>query len=414
MSPEGIFISVIISASVIAGFILNMTAEILNVSILETQPPEAFKGFYDEEKYAKSQEYLKACTTFGWVTASMDTVLFFLFWFCKGFALLDLWARSLGFGTVMTGLVYMGVLVLMKGLISLPFSIYATFGIEARFGFNKTTPLLFIKDLAKTVIIGTLIGGILMGAILIFLETYGSWAWVICWAVSTAFSLTLQYVVPTWIMPLFNKFTPLDEGPLKETIMAYAHAIDFPLKNIFVMDGSKRSTKANAFFTGFGKNRRIVLFDTLIEQYSIQELLAIIAHEMGHYKKRHIPKRLIIGILQMGVIFYLISLFITYQGLFDAFFMETPSIYAGLIFFGLLFSPIDMVISVIMQHISRKDEVEADRFAVESSGDKEAMMTALKKLSVQNLSNLRPHPFYVWLNYSHPPILERLKAIEAH
>ncbi len=413
MSSQGVLVSIILLASVIIGFILNTIAEILNLSALDTQLPDAFKGHYDEEKYKKSQDYLKACTTFGWITTGIDLIIFLLFWFCKGFALLDIWVRSLEFGAVMTGLIYMGTLILLKGIISLPFSIYATFGIEARFGFNKTTPSLFIKDLIKSVTIGTIIGGILLGGILLFLETAGPWAWLICWAISTTFALILQYIVPTWIMPLFNKFTPLEEGARKETIVSYANTIDFPLRHIFVMDGSKRSTKANAFFTGFGKNRRIVLFDTLIKNYTPHELLAVIAHEMGHYKKKHIPRRLAIGILQMGVIFYLISIFITYQGLFDAFFMESPSIYAGLIFFSLLFSPVDMVISIIMQHFSRTDEYEADRFAVETSGEKAAMVTALKKLSVQNLSNLRPHPFYVWLNYSHPPILERLKAIEA-
>jgi len=234
-----------------------------------------------------------------------------------------------------------------------------------------------------------------------------------CWGGSTIFLLVVHYVVPTWILPLFNKFTPLEDGELKKAITAYATSINFSLDNIFVMDGSKRSTKSNAYFTGFGKNRRIVLFDTLIKEHNVNELVAILAHEMGHFKRKHIMKRIAAGILQMGFIFFLLSIFISHKGLFDAFFMDQHSIYAGLIFFGMLYSPIDLFISMIMQAMSRNDEYEADRFAVNTTPDKEAMVNALKKLSVHNLSNLFPHPFYVFLNYSHPPVLERIKAIRS-
>ncbi len=413
MSFQGMLIIFIILSTLTIDFILNTTAELLNLANIKSNLPEEFSGYYNQDKYEKSQKYLKVCTKFGFITAGTDLLLFLLFWFCKGFALLDIWVRSWGwgFGTVSTGLAYMGILILLKGIISLPFSIYSTFVIEEQFGFNKTTPSLFIKDLIKSLLISTLLGFILMGAILAFLEYAGAWAWLICWGVSTLFILAVQYIVPTWIMPLFNKFTPLEEGDLKQAILSYASAIQFPVSNIFVMDGSKRSTKANAFFTGFGKNRRIALYDTLIKEHSTEELLAVIAHEMGHYKKKHIQKRMVTGILQMGFIFFLISIFISYQGLFDAFFMAEASIYAGLIFFSMLFSPIGMISSVVMQHFSRKDEYEADQFAVKTTGEKNSMISALKKLSVQNLSNLSPHPFYVFLNYSHPPVLERLKAI---
>jgi len=212
-------------------------------------------------------------------------------------------------------------------------------------------------------------------------------------------------------MPLFNKFEPLEDGELKTAIISYADAVNFPLKNVFVMDGSKRSGKSNAFFTGFGKNKRIALFDTLIAQHTVSELVAVLAHEIGHYKKKHILKSLIIGIVHTGVMFFLLSLFISYQGLFDAFYMDQQSVYAGLIFFGMLYSPIEFFLGIFLQMRSRKNEYEADRFAVETTKDSESMTNALKKLSAHNLSNLVPHPFYVFMNYSHPPVLERIKAI---
>ncbi|SLM27899.1 Endopeptidase family protein [Desulfamplus magnetovallimortis] len=411
MSFEGTLITAIILTTLLFELILNITAEYLNIAKITPNLPDEFNDYYDQERYEKSQEYLRVCTKFGFITTMTDLLFFLCFWFLKGFDVVDTVVRNLGQGPVVTGLAYIGTLLILKGIISLPFSIYSTFVIEERFGFNKTTPLLFIKDLVKSIVISAILGSIIIGAILAFLESAGEWAWIICWGVSTIFILAVQYIVPTWIMPLFNKFTPLEEGELKHAILNYADNVGFPVSNIFVMDGSKRSTKANAFFTGFGKNRRIALFDTLIENYSTEELLAIIAHEIGHYKKKHIQKRMITGILQMGVIFFLISVFISYQGLFDAFFMTETSIYAGLIFFSMLFSPIDMIISVIMQFLSRKDEYEADRFAVKTTGLGTPMKSALKKLSVQNLSNLNPHPFYVFLNYSHPPIMNRLKAI---
>jgi len=222
----------------------------------------------------------------------------------------------------------------------------------------------------------------------------------------------MQYIAPTWIMPLFNRFDPLPEGELRQSILAYAQEIDFQLDNIFVMDGSRRSSKSNAFFTGFGKNRRIVLFDTLIENHTVDELVAVLAHEMGHFKKKHILKNMAIGIIQSGLMFYILSLFISYPGLFEAFFVDQVSVYAGLIFFGVIYAPLDGLLALALKALSRRHEYEADRFAVKTSGKPSAMAGALKKLSVHNLSNLQPHPFYVFLHYSHPPVLKRIEAIE--
>ncbi len=412
-STQGSIIFVIILSSVLIDFIIGVAADYLNLGSIEKSVPSDFKSYYDQDKYEKSQEYLRVCTRFGLITSSFNLAVFLIFWFFKGFPMIDGLVRSWDFDSITTGLLYAAILMFLKGIISLPFAVYSTFVIEEKFGFNKTTPLLFILDILKSIVISGILGGVLLAIILALFEYAGEWAWLICWGAATVFILFVQYIVPTWIMPLFNKFTPLEEGELKTAILGYAQSIKFSINNIFVMDGSKRSTKSNAFFTGFGKNRRIALFDTLIKNHSTDELVAVLAHEMGHFKKKHVIKRMITGILHMGVLFFLVSFFISYQGLFDAFFMEQKSIYASLIFFGLLYSPIDMVLSVIMQFISRKDEYEADRFAVETMGSGQALEKALKKLSVDNLSNLNPHWFYVFLNYSHPPVMDRLSAIRA-
>ncbi|MBU8910515.1 MAG: M48 family metallopeptidase, partial [Desulfobacterales bacterium] len=393
-------ITIIILATLTVSYLIDNIADFLNLGNLNQPLPKEFSNHYDNQKYIESQDYLKANTKFGFITSSFDIAIILVFWFSGGFQAIDSFVRSFNFGSIVSGLFFTGILLFLKLLISLPFSIYSTFVIEEKFGFNKTTPRLFFTDLIKSIVLSAALGGILLSLILGFLEFGGRFAWLYCWAASTIFLLIVQYIVPTWIMPLFNKFTPLEEGPLKEAIFKYAKSINFLLSNIFVMDGSKRSSKSNAFFTGFGKNKRIVLFDTLIKEQSIEELVSILAHEMGHFKKKHIIKRMIISIFQMGFVFYLISIFISHEGLFHAFFMKEVSIYAGLIFFGMLYSPIDLFISILFQISSRKDEFEADRFAAETVKDCRPLINALKKLSAHNLSNLTPHPFYVFLNYS--------------
>jgi len=408
------FITCIILATLIGSYLIDNIADFLNLKNLNQPLPEEFKGHYSNEKYIKSQNYLKTNTKFGFITSSFDLAVLLVFWFSGGFQVIDSFVRSFNFNSIVSGLFFTGILLFLKLLISLPFSIYSTFVIEEKFGFNKTSPKLFFLDLIRSIVLSAILGGILLSLILSFLEFGGQYAWIMCWAASTVFLFAVQYIVPTWIMPLFNKFTPLEEGPLKEVILNYAKSIHFSLSNIFVMDGSKRSSKSNAFFTGFGKNKRIVLFDTLIKEQSVEELLSILAHEMGHFKKKHIIKRMFIGILQMGFIFFLISIFISHEGLFHAFLMKDVSIYAGLIFFGMLYSPIDLFTSVLFQISSRKDEYEADRFAAETIKNSSPLISALKKLSIHNLSNLTPHPFYVFLNYSHPPILERINALKSY
>ncbi len=404
-------IALIILIALLFDSVLNGLADYLNLTRLQEDLPEAFEDVYDPERYRKSQEYLKVNTRFGWMIAAFDLIVILVFWFGRGFPLLDEWVRSFGYGSILCGLMYIALLVVFKALLSLPFSIYHTFVIEERFGFNQTTWTTYFLDLLKGLGLAILLGAPLLTGILAFFEYAGTNAWWYCWIAVTVYMLGVQFIAPTWIMPLFNKFSPLADGELKSAILSYAGSIKFPIENVYVMDGSKRSSKSNAFFTGFGKHRRIVLFDTLIKRHATGELVAVLAHEMGHYKKKHIIQSLVLGILQMGFMLYLLSIFISYQGLFDAFYMSRTSVYAGLIFFAMLYSPLDFFIGLFMQMRSRRNETAADRFAVETTRDPQSMVDALKKLSVHNLSNLLPHPFYVFLNYSHPPVLQRINAI---
>jgi STE24 endopeptidase len=405
------FIAVIILCTIGVDFILNLAADGLNLKNLRSELPKAFQGVYDPDRYHKSQQYLKVNTQFGWITSAFNLCVILVFWFAKGFPILDKWVRSFELGPVLTGLIYMGTLMLLKAVLSLPFGVYATFVIEERFGFNKTTWQTYVMDLLKALTLAILLGTPLLLAILAFFQYAGPNAWWYCWIGVTLYMLVVQFVAPTWIMPLFNKFTPLEEGELKSAILSYANSIDFPLENVYQMDGSRRSTKSNAFFTGFGKHKRIVLFDTLIKQHSVNELVAVLAHEMGHYKKKHIRQSLILGILQTGLMLFLLSHFITYQSLFDAFYLPLQSVYAGMLFFAMLYAPIDFFVGILMQVLSRKNENAADRFAAETTKDPGSMVDVLKKLSVHNLSNLTPHPFYVFLNYSHPPVLKRIQSL---
>lgn len=403
--------AIIILAAILAEFILSVAANSLNLKSLRKTLPEEFEGVYDEDTYAKSQKYTRENTRFGFIAGTFNLAVLITFWFAGGFNWLDQWARSFGYGEIVTGLIFIGALVIGRSLLSLPFSIWSTFVIEERYGFNKTDAKTFVSDLVKGLLLSVLIGAPLLAGIIAFFAYGGPWAWVWAWLAVTAFSLIMQYVAPTWIMPLFNKFEPLEDGELRQAIEEYADKVDFPLQGVYVMDGSKRSSKSNAFFTGFGKNKRIALFDTLIEKHTTDELVAVLAHEIGHYKKKHIVKNMVISVLHTGIMFALLSVFLQVPGLFDAFYMDQMSVYAGLLFFGLLYSPVESILGIFMQILSRKHEYEADRYAADTIEKPEEMVHVLKKLSKDNLSNLTPHPFYVFLNYSHPPVLRRIEEI---
>lgn len=404
--------SIVIFAALVIEYILQFVADIINLKTLATPLPKEFETVYDSMTYKNSQSYTRARTKFGIIESTFGLVITLIFWFIGGFNYLDLMVRSLHLGNIFTGLMFIGILVLVKAILSLPFSIYSTFVIEEKFGFNKTTLKTFAIDVLKGFFLAMALGGPLLIGILAIFEYAGGLAWLYCWLTASFFLLFIHFIAPTWIMPLFNKFTPLESGELKEAILSYAGSVKFSLSDVFVMDGSKRSSKSNAFFTGFGKNKRIALFDTLLEKHSIHELVTILAHEIGHYKKRHIIQGLVVNILHMGLMFFLMSLFVKQNGLFEAFYMRNLSVYAGLLFFGLLYTPIEFIVSLALNALSRQNEYEADMFAVETTKRSEAFVDALKKLSKDNLSNLTPHPFYVSMNYSHPPVVERIKAIK--
>ncbi len=405
---------VIILVILIGSYFLTLIVEFLNLKYLSPSLPDEFKGFYDEERYLKSQEYLRDTTSFGIIHESIITPVTILFLLFGGFNLVDQFARGFELGSISTGLIFAAIILLASQILNLPFLLYSTFVIEEKYGFNKTTIKTFILDILKALILGAIIGGGIFIAILWFFEKAGPWAWLYCWLTLTVIQIFFMYLAPVIIMPLFNKFIPLEEGTLKSAIEDYAASQNFRIKGVFKMDGSKRSTKSNAFFTGFGKFRRIVLFDTLIENHSEEELVAILAHEIGHYKKKHILKFMLISICTTGIMFYILSQFISNPVLFDAFKMQETSIYAGLIFFGFLYAPIDMILSVFINLLSRKHEYQADNFAISTYGKPKSMINALKKLSVDNLSNLTPHPLKVFLEYSHPPVIERINAIRKH
>lgn len=397
---------------IIGSYIFNLVIETLNIRHLQPELPEEFKGYYDREKYKKSQAYLKENTRLDIIADSIMTPLIIIFILTGGFNVIDQLARGLGFGSILTGLIFVGVLLFINHLVHLPLSIYHTFVIEEKYGFNKTTPGTFLSDLLKSWLLALILGGLILALILWFFEETGSLAWLYCWIAVTLVQLFLAFVAPVVILPIFNKFIPLPEGELKQAIEDYARHQKFKLKGIYSMDGSRRSTKANAFFTGFGSFRRIVLYDTLISKYTVNELVSVLAHEMGHYKKRHILKTLILGILNLGIMFFILSLFINNEGLFQAFSMQETSVYASLLFFAVLYSPIEMILSLFANFLSRRHEYEADRYAVTTFEKPGAMISALKKLHLDNLSNLTPHPLMVLVSYSHPPILERIEAIK--
>jgi STE24 endopeptidase len=404
----------IILCAILVEYGVDLAANLLNLKSLKSGLPPGLEGTYQPQDYRKSQEYIRTNTRLDFIASTFSLVVLLSFWFAGGFNYLDQIVRSWGFGPILSGLFYIGILLIGYGLLTLPFSIYDTFVIEERFGFNRTTRRTFLMDGVKSVGLAVLIGAPLLSGMLALFEYVGYHAWIYCWIGAAVFSLIFEYVVPTWIMPLFNKFTPLEPGELKDAILNYAHSVNFPIKNVFVMDSSRRSSKSNAFLIGFGRNKRILLFDTLIKNHTVPELVAVLAHEIGHHKKKHILQGTIVNIIQFGLLFFILSIFLDSPGLYQAFNMEQQSVYSGIVFFGLLYTPLEMILSLAMQALSRKNEYEADRFAAETIQHPHYLIEALKKLHAGNLSNLTPHPFYVFVNYSHPPLLERIRAIQRY
>ena len=405
-----IYLAVILTA-LIGEFVLRGIARYLNLKALDKTLPDEFKGFYDEEKYSQSQEYTRAEAKFAYFSSTFDLVLIVAFILLGGFNYVDELVRGLNLPPILTGLAFFGILYFASDLLSIPFSWYDNFVIEEKFGFNKMTIRTFVLDKIKTYFLIIILGSILLGGILYFFEKAGPYAWLYAWGLVSLFAIISPPLFTTIIAPLFNKFTFLEDGALKDAIQGYAESVKFPLTEISVMDGSRRSSHSNAYFSGLGKKKRIALFDTLIDKHSVEELVAIIAHEVGHYKKKHVLKGTIFSIIQVGALFFLLSFFIDNPALFAAFRMEQTSVYAGFVFFAILYSPIELVLSIVMNAISRKHEYEADAFAAETTGSAEPIISGLKNLSVSNLGNLTPHPLTVFLNYSHPPMLQRIATL---
>jgi STE24 endopeptidase len=405
--------AVFILAALLAESVLSVASDLLTLRAQPDTVPDEFADTFDAAEYDRALDYNRTRTRFGLVSSAVGLAALLGVWFAGGFEWLDTVVRGWGFGPLLTGLFYIGLLVGGRGLLSLPFSVYSTFVIEERFGFNETTPTTFVLDRLKGLALGVALGGPLLAAVLWFFQSTGPYGWVYAWIAVTAVLLLLQFVAPRYLMPLFNDFTPLPAGELRDAIFDYADRVDFPVNEVYVMDGSRRSKKANAFFTGFGTNRRIVLFDTLVEELDADELLAVVAHEMGHYKLHHIPQRIAISVLHTGVLFLLLSIFLQAEGLFAAFYVDQPAVYTGLLFFGLLYSPAERLLSIPLNAWSRHHEFQADRFAVDTTARDEALVRGLKELAETNLSTLVPHPLTVWLDYSHPPLRERIDEIRS-
>ncbi|HRW63091.1 MAG TPA: M48 family metallopeptidase [Bacteroidales bacterium] len=401
----------IIIGVIVFDFILDQILDYLNARNQKPSLPDELKGIYDEEKYLKSREYEKTNYHFSIITSTFNFLLILGFISFSGFAFVDNIARSFSSNPILIALVFFAIIVFAADIIHIPFNIYDTFVIEEKFGFNKTTAKIFVLDKIKGWIIGAIIGGGLLALFVWFYNSAGKFFWLYAWAAFTLFMLFMTMFYTSVIVPLFNKLNPLQEGELKNEITEFCKSADFKLDNVFVIDGSKRSTKANAYFSGLGKKKKIVLFDTLIEKLSKEEIVAVLAHEIGHYKKKHTLVSLVISVIQTGITLFILSLFVGIPVLSNALGVEQSSFHVGLIAFGFLYSPISMLIGLMMNIFSRKNEFAADRFASENYKGIH-LQNALKKLSVNNLSNLTPHPAYVFFNYSHPPLLQRLQYID--
>jgi STE24 endopeptidase len=409
LGPFGLFVL----ATLLVSFALDALARWLNLRAARRPPPDPVADLYQPDEYARSQRYLEARSRFGLVVETVGLVALLGFWLAGGFGLADRAARALELPAVPTGVVFVAILGGLSAVLSLPFDLWATFVLEERFGFNRTTLRTFVLDRLKGLALAALLGVPLLAAVLWLFERAGGWAWLWCWALLAAVSVVAQIVVPAWILPLFHRFERLEEGELRAAIEGYAERVGFPLEGVFVIDGSRRSSKANAFFTGFGRRKRIALFDTLVAHHPVRELVAVLAHEVGHFRLRHVLTGTVIGVAHSGLMLALLQLVIGQEGLYRAFFVERPSVAAGLVLFGLLAAPLDRLLSIALHALSRRHEHQADRFAVETTRDPAAMASALRRLAKDHLTNLTPHPLMVWLSYSHPPLARRLEAIAA-
>lgn len=402
----------IIIGIIVVDFIFEKYLDYLNTTTMSNVLPDELKGIYDEGKYKKQQEYQRENQRFGFLTSTFSFVLTLAMFLFYGFAFVDNMAWGFTANAIVAALFFFGLIMFASDLLSLPFSVYDTFVIEEKYGFNKTTPKTFVFDTIKGWLIGALLGGGLLAVIILIYQKTQNMFWIYAWLLVSAFSVFMAMFYSNLIVPLFNKQTPLEKGELRDAIQQFSDKVGFKLDNIFVIDGSKRSTKANAYFTGFGSKKRIVLYDTLIKEMEIEELVAVLAHEIGHYKKKHVIQGLVISLIQTGILLFIFSLLINNENLSKALGVEVPNFHIGLVAFGILYSPVSFVLGIFMNLLSRKNEYQADAFAAQNY-QPAALASALKKLSVQNLSNLTPHKTYVFFHYSHPTLLQRLAHLKS-
>ncbi len=405
MTPNILFF--IIIAIIVISFIVDKIIDDLNAKHFNDKLPKEVADVYEETEYLKSQNYKKINFKFSNLTSLFSIVLTLSFFFFDGFEFVDNYARSFSENSIIIALLFFGIIMIGSDIITTPFSYYKTFVIEEKFGFNKSTKKIFLLDKIKGLLMMIIIGGLVLSLIVWFYEFAGKDFWIYAWGLVSVFMVFMNLFYSTLIVPLFNKQTPLEEGELKSEIEKFASKVDFKLDNIFVIDGSKRSTKANAYFAGFGRTKRIVLYDTLINDLSTEEIVAVLAHEVGHYKRKHTIFNLISSILLTGVTLFVLSLFIDNQLLSQALGVDQPSFHIGLIAFGVLYSPISEITGLLMNIVSRKFEYQADDYAKEHYGST-PLITSLKKLSKNSLSNLTPHKIYVFMHYSHPTLKERI------
>ncbi len=395
----------------ITQYLFSEILDYINLKFSRPDIPNEMKGYYDEEKYQKSQEYQKVTTRFSFLTSTLSFVVILGILGFGFFGQINSWLSAYFQNEVILALAFFGVLFISSDILTIPFQWYSTFVIEERFGFNKTTRKTFFLDKVKGYVLTAILGGGILWLLMYLITSLGQEFWIYFWIAISLVILFINMFFTTLILPLFNKLTPLPEGELKDALTAYAEKVKFPLTNIFVIDGSKRSKKSNAFFSGIGKKKKVVLYDTLIDNHNTEELVAVLAHEVGHYKKKHIIWGFALSILQVGLTLFVMSLMIFNKDLSLALGGTDLTIHLNLLAFGMLYAPMSGVIGLFMNMLSRKNEFEADEYAT-STYDGSALKTALKKLSVDNLSNLFPHPAYVFFHYSHPPILKRLEAID--
>lgn len=409
MTPQTLLI--IYVTILVMSYLFNFWLGRLNHLSASSPVPDRLSSVYDNVKYRKQQNYDSENYRFGLLSGFLSFAAVLGILVSGGFGVLDKFTGNITDNTIVHSVLFFAVIALASDILSLPLQIYHTFVIEAKYGFNKTTVKTFILDKLKGWLLGALIGGGLLIFVIYLFEATGAWFWVLAWITMTVFSLFLNYFYSTLILPLFNKLSPLDPGELYDSLMNYAQKVDFSLKNVYVINGSKRTTRANAYFSGFGKKKKVVLYDTLISQHSVSELTAVVAHEIGHYKLKHLIKGIIVSILYSGFMMFLLSVFLKFEVPSLALGSTDANFHTSVLAFGLLYSPVSEVIGIVMNHFSRKHEFEADAFAAKTYAA-EPLAEGLMKLSAENLSNLTPHPLYVFVNYSHPILYQRILALD--